>query len=162
MRVYFNWCLKYYKKVILLDGQLSENVIDVFSDVRKRQTFVIRNSFTKKNTDQAHHFSRTKRPYQYANIWLRPTRVINDVKNGKNLYIVCNEKTNPLAFKKGFLNFTNNVFCFTGDTPDPEKRNLCINLKENATKYNVFITTSILLAGNSIAKPHFDISVCWW
>ena len=71
---------------------------------------------------------------------------INEAENGNNLYIVCNEKTNALAFKKGFLNFTNNVFCFTGNTPDPEKRNLCINLKENAKKIQC-IHNNIYLIG---------------
>ena len=157
---------KILQKVILLDGQLSENVIGVFSDVRKRQPFVIRNSFTKKTQikhtifhELLHEFHEDPTSVPIFDYVLQ--EAINEVKNGKNLYIVCNEKTNALAFKKGFLNFTNNVYCFPGDTPDPEKRNLCMNLNENATKYNVFITTSILLAGNSIAKPHFDISVCW-
>ena len=31
-----------------------------------------------------------------------------------------------------------------------------MNLNENATQYDVFITTSVLLAGNSIDKKHFD------
>ena len=45
---YFNWCLKYCKKVFLSDGQLSQNVIDVFSGVQQRQPFFTRNSFAKK------------------------------------------------------------------------------------------------------------------
>ena len=33
---------------------------------------------------------------------------------------------------------------------------MCMNLNENATKYDVFITTSVLLAGDSIDRVHFD------
>ena len=33
---------------------------------------------------------------------------------------------------------------------------MCMNLNENATKYDIFITTSVLLAGNSIDRVHFD------
>ena len=138
-------------------GQLSQNVIVVFSDVRKRQPFVIRNYFPKKKPrSSTPFFHELKDPASMPIFDCVLQEAINDVKIGKNLYIVCNEKTNALTLKKGFLNFTNNVYCFTGDTPDPEKRNLCMNLNEKATKYNVFITTSVLLAGNSIDKPHFD------
>ena len=35
---YFKWCLKNCKKVILADGQLSQNVINIFSDVRGKKT----------------------------------------------------------------------------------------------------------------------------
>ena len=31
-----------------------------------------------------------------------------------------------------------------------------MNLNDNATQYDAFITTSVLLAGNSIDKRHFD------
>ena len=153
---YFNWCLKYCKKVILSDGQLSQNVIDVFSDVRQRQPFIIRNSFNR-NTNIKHTvFHELKNPINMPIFDYVLQEAISDIKNGKNLYIVCNEKTNALALKKSFSKFTDNVYCFTGDTPDPEKRYLCMNLNENAAKYSVFITTSVLLAGNSIDTPHFD------
>ena len=39
---YFNWCIKNCKKVILSDGQLSQNVIDIFSEVRNKNPFVIK------------------------------------------------------------------------------------------------------------------------
>ena len=40
--------------------------------------------------------------------------------------------------------------------PDTEKKLICMDLNENATQYDAFITTSVLLAGNIIDKRHFD------
>ena len=67
-----------------------------------------------------------------------------------------NDKTFAKALKKEILKYTQKVYCFTGDAPDTEKRLICMNLNENATQYDAFITTSVLLAGNSIDKKHFD------
>ena len=71
------------------------------------------------------------------------------------MYIVSNDKTFAKALKKEILKFTQEVYCFTGDVPDTEKKLICMNLNENATQYDAFITTSVLLAGNSIDKKHF-------
>ena len=50
---YFKWCLKNCKKVILADGQLSQNVINIFSEVRGEQPFINRKSFNE-NSDIKH------------------------------------------------------------------------------------------------------------
>ena len=153
---YFNWCLKNCKKVILADGQLSQNVINIFSDVRGKKPFIIRNNFNK-NKEIKHDIY-----YELKSINNTPKfdyvlkSALDDVKNKKKIYIVCNEKTCAKTLEKDFLKYTNNVYCFTGDTLDDDKKELCMNLNENATKYDVFITTSVLLAGNSIDKQHFD------
>ena len=153
---YLNWCLKYCKKIILADGQLSQNVINIFSDVRGKKPFIVRNNFNR-NTEIKHDIY-----YELKNKISMPkfdnvlNLALDDVKNGKKLYIVCNEKLKAKALKNDFLKYTKNVYCFNGDTLEHEKKELCMNLNENATKYDVFITTSVLLAGNSIDKKHFD------
>ena len=153
---YFNWCLKNCKKVILADGQLSQNVINIFSDIRGEKPFIIRNTVNKNNNIK-HDI--------YYELWKKNNNIkfdhvldlaIKDVKQGKKLYVVCNEKTNAKSLEKDFRKYTEKVYCFTGDTPDDEKKELCMNLDEMATQYDIFITTSVLLAGNSIDKKHFD------
>ena len=104
---YFKWCLQHCKKVILVDGQLSQNVIDILSDVRKEKLFntpekpfIIRNSFNK-NTQIKHtvyhelrnDISMPKRDFLVQ-------KAIDDIKNGKKLYIVSNDKTFAKALKK--------------------------------------------------------------
>ena len=81
---YFNWCIKNCKKVILSDGQLSQNVIDIFSEVRNEKPFVLKNSFNRnKNVKHRiyHEFRTNKRQLQKFN-FIRE-QLINDVKNGK-------------------------------------------------------------------------------
>ena len=153
---YFNWCIKNCKKVVLSDGQLSQNLINILSDVRNEKPFIIRNTFNK-NAQIKHtvyHELRNNKQMDKFNYVLQ--QAINEVKNNKKLYITCNEKTTALSLKKEFDKFTDNAYVFTGDTLEPEKRRLCMNLNEQATKYDVFITTSVLLAGNSIDMKHFD------
>ena len=72
------------------------------------------------------------------------------------MYIVTKDKTFAEALKKEILKHTPNVYCFHGDVPHTEKKLVCMNLNENATQYDGFITTSVLLAGNCIDKRHFD------
>ena len=40
----------------------------------------------------------------------------------KKIYIVSNDKTFAKALKKEILKFTQEVYCFTGDVPDTEKK----------------------------------------
>ena len=113
--------LKNCRNAILSDGQLSQNVIDMFSEVRKRQRFINGNSFNK-NT-QIHHTVHDElkietsvpiidNALQYA---------IKGINNEKRLYVACNEEINAFALKEDFLNCTNNVYCVTGKMPGFEK-----------------------------------------
>ena len=91
---YFKWCLQHCKKVILSDGQLSQNAIDIFSSVRKGNTtlfdqntnakpYIIRNSFNK-NTQIKHtvyHELRNNKSMPKRDFVVQ--KAIDDIKNGK-------------------------------------------------------------------------------
>ena len=92
MNVYIisNGVFSTVKKVILADGQLSQNVIDIFSDVRKEKLFItpekpfiIRNSFTK-NTKIKHlvyHELRNNINMPKRDFLVQ--KAIDDIKKGK-------------------------------------------------------------------------------
>ena len=69
--------------MILSDGQLSQNVIDIFSEVRKQQPFIIRNSFNK-NTQIKHTvYHEFKNDIRMPILDKVLQHAIDDVKNGK-------------------------------------------------------------------------------
>ena len=137
--LYFKWCLKHCEKVSLSDGQLSQSVIDIFSDVRNEnkifpdgKPYIIRNSFNK-NTYIKHTVYHELRNNIMPKHDFVVKKAIDDIKSGKKLYIVSNDKTLAKALKLEILKHTQKVYCFTGDAPDTEKRLICMNLNENAT-----------------------------
>ena len=72
--------------MILADGQLTQNVINIFSEVRGKQPFIIRNNFNK-NSDIKHDVyyeikSKNMPKFDYC-----LKLALDDVKNGKkNIY----------------------------------------------------------------------------
>ena len=88
-----------------------------------KKPFIIRSNFNQ-NTEIKHNiYYELQNPLNMPKFNHVLKCAINDVKNGKKLYIVCNGKNEAKALEKYFLKYTKNVYCFNGDTPDDKKKN---------------------------------------
>jgi hypothetical protein len=146
---YFEWCIKYANKIIFLDGQLSRHTTDIIEKARGEKLFKICNPYHKnKSITNKIYVDRDDKTFI-------TDKIINDLKLKHKLYIVCSDKNMAESLKIRLLEEKFKVFAFTSQVDDNLKKNICSNLDEFSTNYDCFITTSVLLAGNSINSVHF-------
>ena len=149
--IYLNTLLKSCSKVIALDGQLTQNSLNILSNAVNKIPYVVRNAFNK-NENVLCNISCQVKSLEMLKLNKMLIDLEKEVEQNKKIFVVCNVKERALnIFDNLSKKYPNKkIYCLHGDTLQSEKERLFFNLSKNIIEYDVFITTSVLLAGNSI------------
>lgn len=144
---YFEYGMQKHTTVIAMDGFLTAKSVNLLESIRGQKMTIIKNTFQKEKQDMNINYDYKK----------TVENMIDDLKEGKKLYVVCNEKRFAESINECIKDLTNcKISMIHGQTDEYERAEAFLNLNEHIKKYDVLITTSVLLAGNSIDIKHFN------
>ena len=129
-------------KIIVADAYLMDPSIRIFEELRPKEEII----FYENNYPV--HQNKTVHVYDSSNIWY--DEIFRDISEGKKLVICCGSKENIALTLEKILSPLCTLACYTSDDAienDPTTE---------WDQYQVVIYTSVLEAGNSFTKLHFD------
>lgn len=144
---YFQYSLQRHCAVISMDGFMTTKSVNLLESIRGEKMTIIKNTFQKEKQDMVINYDYKK----------SVENMINDLNEGKKIYVVCNEKRFAESVEKCIIDKTKcNATMIHGQTDEYKRAEAFLNLNEHVKKYDVLISTSVLLAGNSIDINHFN------